>query len=120
LAWVVLRRAGGQQYGSHSVVAQAAAHLQPVRARHHHVEDGQVGSPPGGHRQRRRAVVHRGDLETLPSKVSLDQFGLTGVVVCYEDELRHQRGSLPPCTASYACPSAGENALVRPMSRFAQ
>ena len=72
-------RLGGQhddrRVGGPGVVAQPLAHLVAVQARHHHVEQDEVGLEPQRCRQGALAVVLEVDLVTLEGEVDLDVTG---------------------------------------------
>jgi hypothetical protein len=88
---ILFGRAGRQHQHQQVVVvpAQRAAHLQPVEAGHHHVQDEQVRRRLAGPRQRRPAVVHDSHLVSRRPEVLPQDLGLPHVVFGNEHVSTH-------------------------------
>ena len=64
---------------------QPPAHLEPVDAGQHQIEDQQIGGSADRQLERRGAVAHRLDAEAVPAQVSLDDVDDRRVIVREED-----------------------------------
>src|SRR6185295_7629747 len=80
----------------------AAQHLDPVDARHHHVEHHDLVGAGGGEPRRALAVVHRGHGKALALEVLREHSGELDIVIRKQDR-RHGADDTgrPPALATF-------------------